>query len=484
MGTFGSEGIWDQASGGNHWADPHRPGHLLHLKGGLLFRATGADLAPHAVLKDADSWTAVDPFWGKTGNTVTMAFRSRVLEDAPVYYLGTSTGQVWRGSPEVGWTKLCECGNGNAINGIAPDLFRNERIFVATAKSTSPGRIKQVTRLANGAWKVTDIDGNFTPQLSVSQITSLAVDSAMRDSQGTAVYVGTDQGMYRGFLGRPVADPFAVSLMIPPIGIEQWTWRRSPGIPNVWVTEVQVHQNFQGGDHSGVIRASTYGRGLYELNRVLSPTPPDPRPIVLTVGAIQVGEDGAPPMLAAEITVLLEGKRYKHDAPFEIAPSEGAEVLLEAPAEIKEEHSELAFVGWQLPDGKNSSERRIALRMSEAVNVVAHYEEARSIPSKDAKALELASTASARLVCVQNLTHELLLSWEITEGQRPVEVRAEITFPDRHRDIIEFKPIQGTQSIPMNYPAGGTVGVKFIATDSTDKPAVTESAVPLVACDK
>ena len=176
MGTISSEQIWGQSTGGNHWADPHRRGHLLHLQNGLLFRATGADLAPHTVLANPNSWTAVDPFWGKTGNTVTMAFKSRVLEEAPVYYLGTDTGQVWRGSPEVGWTKLCECGNGSAINSIGPDLRRNERIFVAIGWNSGPGRIKQLTRLANGTWSVTDIDGTFTPQLTVGQIFSIVVD--------------------------------------------------------------------------------------------------------------------------------------------------------------------------------------------------------------------------------------------------------------------------------------------------------------------
>ena len=73
MGSISSEEIWSQSTGGNHWADPHRPGHLLHLQNGLLFRTTGADLASHAVLADPDSWVAVDPFWGKTGSTVTTA---------------------------------------------------------------------------------------------------------------------------------------------------------------------------------------------------------------------------------------------------------------------------------------------------------------------------------------------------------------------------------------------------------------------------
>jgi hypothetical protein len=160
MGMFSSEPIWNQSTGGNHWADPHRPGNLLHLKDGLLFRATGADLAPQAVLEDPNSWDAIDPFWGKSGKTVTMAFKSRVLEEQPVYYLGTSTGQVWRGSPEVGWMKLCECGNGVAINSIGPDPRRNERIFVAIAQNAGLGGIKELTRAA-GTWQVADIDGTM-----------------------------------------------------------------------------------------------------------------------------------------------------------------------------------------------------------------------------------------------------------------------------------------------------------------------------------
>src|SRR5262249_40288142 len=176
MGMFSTETIWPQTGGSKHWADPHRPGHLLRLTGGLLFRATGADLAPHAVLEDPNSWDAIDPFFGKTGSTRTMAFKSRVLEEQPVYYLGTTTGQVWRGSPEARWTKVCECGNGAAINAIGPDPRRNERIFVAIARTGGSGRIKQLTRAADDTWHVADIDGTFTPELSVSQIFSIVVD--------------------------------------------------------------------------------------------------------------------------------------------------------------------------------------------------------------------------------------------------------------------------------------------------------------------
>ena len=126
--NFKIERIWGDETAQKHWSDSHRPGHLLRLQDiGLLFRTTEADTATKAELNSPDAWEAVDPFFGKTGKTTTMAFRSRRLEETPVYYLGTVSGQVWRGSPEVGWIKLCECGA--AINAIAPDLFRNERIL-------------------------------------------------------------------------------------------------------------------------------------------------------------------------------------------------------------------------------------------------------------------------------------------------------------------------------------------------------------------
>jgi hypothetical protein len=483
MGTVSYEQIWSQSGGGNHWVDPHRPGYLLHLNNGLLFRATDADLAPPTALADPDSWVAVDPFWGKTGNTVTVAFKSRVLEEAPVYYLGTSTGQVWRGSPEVGWIKLCECGNGVAINSIGPDLRRNERIFVATGANSGPGRIKQVTRLADGSWNVTDIDSTFAPQLSVGQIFSIVVDPAIPETSGTAVYIGTDQGVYRGFLGRPIVKPFGTAV-ISPIGIASWTWRRSPGVPNVAVTELMVHQNFAAHDSSGVIRASTYGRGLYELNRALTVSPVDRGPVVVRVHAIQIGEDGAPPAVPAPITVLVRGERHVRTAPFEFAPGDRVEVVLEAPTEVKTKDAVLRFVGWALPRGKRSSERQIALKASEAVKAVANYEKAQSIPDKGAKPLRLSASATARRLCVQNVTHELVLSWEILDGQRPATVRAEIVYPDRHVEQIGLKPIQGTESLQMNYPAGGVVSVRLIASDSTKKQAVVESTARLEACAK
>ncbi len=190
-GNDSSERIWSQSSGGNHWSDPHRPGNLLHLQNGILFRATGADLAPHAVLANPDSWIAIDPFWGKTGNTVTMAFKSRVLEEQPVYYLGTSTGQVWRGSPEAGWTKLCECGNGVAIASIGPDLRRNERIFVAIARNACPvGGLSSSREQPEAGTRLTST-ARLHRNCPSARSSASSLTPRYPRTWGTALYIGT-----------------------------------------------------------------------------------------------------------------------------------------------------------------------------------------------------------------------------------------------------------------------------------------------------
>jgi hypothetical protein len=46
-----------------------------------------------------------------------------------------------------------------------PELFANERIFAVTSGSSSPGRIKELTRQFNGSWQTRDIDGTFVTDL-------------------------------------------------------------------------------------------------------------------------------------------------------------------------------------------------------------------------------------------------------------------------------------------------------------------------------
>ena len=478
--TFGLETIWSGNASSVIWSDPHRPEHLLRLQQGQLFRTTSAVSAAASALDTPAAWTAVDPGAGKTGNITTMAFRSRLLDEQPVYYVGTDTGQIWRGSPEVAWTKLCECGR--AVNAIAPQLFVNERIFAVFAGGTSPGRIKELTRQFNGAWNVQDIDGTFKPDLDVSKVTSVVVDPAVPENVGRTIYVGTDQGVYRGRVEPLVAEPFAAA---PGPGIqlpEFWSWQRSPGVPNVSVTDLEVHQNFAGRDQSGIIRAGTYGRGIFEIDRSIVASPKEKLPIILSVRAMQVGEDGAPPPLAVRIPIVARAGKVERQTPFELRVPEGEEFYLEAPQTLRTGGAELRFVGWSVPGRRGDTNPRLALKLSEAMRVVAYYEQEEE--SKDPKAppLRLTASASARRVCVQSLTHELNVTWAILGGQRPAVVTLEIAYPDRHVEQVELKPIEGSQSFPVTYPKGGRITVKATATDAGDGRASVESSVELPPC--
>jgi photosystem II stability/assembly factor-like uncharacterized protein len=462
-----------------HWSDPHRPGHLLRLQNdGVLVRTTVANTAPANVLKTAAAWEAVDPS-DKTGFTTTMAFRSRVLEEQPVYYLGTSTGQVWRGSPEVGWTKLCECGA--AINAIAPDLFKNERIFVALMGSTSPGRIKQVTRQVDGSWQTKTIDTDFAPDLDVQQVTSVVVDPAVPQTLVPVIYIGTDQGVYRGTIVEPsVGTVLAPGLAHDPPIFPDWTWRRSPGVPNVWVTDLEVHQNFQSSDRSGIVRAGTYGRGIFEPNRASYKTIDKP-PLILSVQAVQMLKDGAPSYPNVQISTVIQDKKVTRETPFELAPPKGAEVTLEAPMELRRDDAEMKFVGWVIDGRFSGAEPQITLKLDEAAKVVAYYEGEESITGKGPPPHATVST-SAQQICAQGLTHELIVSWDVSDGQPPLTIQADILYPDNHAERLGFKFAEGSQMFPMSFATGGSVKVKLMATDSTNASSVAESNVELKPC--
>jgi photosystem II stability/assembly factor-like uncharacterized protein len=472
--------IWSDNSTTAFWADPHRPGHLLRLqKNGLLFRTKVASSATPQVLDTADAWEAVDPFWGKVGNTTTMAFRSRVLEETPVYYIGTDGGQVWRGSPEVAWVKLCDCGG--KIIAIAPDLFQNERIFVVLNNGTTKGRIKQISRAPNDTWTATDIDNSFPQDLQINVITSVAVDPTVQGANGTTIYVGTDQGIFRGHVdGPPVLNPGEAANFVHPPIVANWTWRRSPGVPNVLVTDLKVHQNFYDHDHSGVVRAGTYGRGIFELRRVSWEEPP----ITLTVQAIQIGQDGAPTPLTVTIPVSVKAEKANRKAPFEFAAKAGTEASLEAPKEVRRENEVFRFIGWALPGQRSKTNARITLKLNQAARAIAYYEKVASTPDAKAKPVQIAVSTNVKQICVPSLSHEFTVSWEVSEGQRPVHVRAEITYPEKRTEGVELKPINGSRSFPVNYPNGGEIKVHMIADDGTKQNGTADSIITLKPCKK
>ena len=215
--------------------------------------------------------------------------------------------------------------------------------------------------------------------------------------------------------------------MLPPV-FGDWAWQRSPGVPNVWVTDLEVHQNFQGRDRSGVVRAGTYGRGIFELTRISGPL--EKPPLVLNVQALQLNDDGAPSYLNVPIPVQIKDQKLRRDTPFELAPLKGTDVSLEAPKEFRKSDRVLKFAGWVIPGRPPVTGTKITLRLDEAVRAVAYYEKDKRIPDPKALPLLIAVSARAQQMCLQGFTHSVVLSWEVTDGQRPVSLSAETTYPD------------------------------------------------------
>jgi hypothetical protein len=472
-----SEEIFHADRAAVHWSDPYRPGDLfrLNLQSGFLFRVSNANTKAASTLRFPQEWDVIDPLTTKTGKTTTIAFRSIFFENRPIYYIGTTTGQIWRGSPEAHWTKVCECGL--PVRAISPDLVRNERIFVVFDASQGPGRVKELTLRPDGTWNVGNIDKAFLSEVPVNML-SLAADPLEKD--GTTIYVGTDVGVYRGHL-RP--DPVIQPTL--PDGIVNtildWTWTRSPGVPNVAVPDMEVHQGPQFRNLTGVIRAATWGRGVYQLRRSALGTFAT-FPLTLDVEAMQIGGDGAPPTLTATIAVVTSGKKFTRDAPFQLTLESPTEVTLEAPAEISASDGRLKFVGWAIPGKLREVRRQVTLKISETTKAIAYYELKARLLSLKAEPPHVLVSAGAEQVCAQGFTHQLNLSWERSGGLEPVIVVLEITYPDKHIETIELKPLEGSQQYPLNSPQGGEVRIKMTAKDSSNASTSAGASVQLQPC--
>jgi len=217
-----------------------------------------------------------------------MSFRSRVLGRAagllPRHEHRTDLAR----SPEVGWTKVCE--SERFVNAIAPDLSARA-IFAVFAGGNKPRtRSSRLTRLANGAWNAKPIsDAAFAPQLTVSAVTRSSWIPHYPRRRARWFTSQPIRASIAGIMARPSRALRALGV-IPPPALPGLDLRRRPGVPNVVVTELQVHQNFR----RAIAAVSCAPR------RRARPVRTEPRrtavattPVTLTVQAIQIGEDGA-----------------------------------------------------------------------------------------------------------------------------------------------------------------------------------------------
>src|SRR5262249_37274250 len=188
--------------------------------------------------------------------------------------------------------------------------------------------------------------------------------------------------------------------------------------------------------------------------------------------------------LTVTIPVSVKDEKASRSAPFEFAAKPGVEASLEAPKEVRQDNEVFRFVGWAIPGKRNENNVRITLKLDEATRAIAYYEKVASTPDAKAKPLQVAVSTSVKQICVSSLSHEFTISWNVSEGQRPADVRAEITYPDNRVESIQLKPINGSRSFPVNYPTGGDIKVRVIAEDVTKKPASADSVVTLKPCGR
>ena len=168
--------------------------------------------------------------------------RSAVDGSVNLYYAGTSNGRLFAGPNGANWQEVFVSPAGAAaVVDIDVDLNDPQRIFLALSR-TGNGRIFLLRRASAQPTSMTALD--ITSDLPTSlRVNSLAVDRM----QTFVIFAGTDKGVYRGRSSDNGA-----------------TWHWTPytnGMPAVTdIRDLEVHPT------TGVLRAATHGRGVYEVN--------------------------------------------------------------------------------------------------------------------------------------------------------------------------------------------------------------------------
>jgi hypothetical protein len=166
--------------------------------------------------------------------------RSAVDPSVDLYYAGSSSGKLYAGPGGASFQQVFAHPASAGFSDIRVDPD-NSPVVYATFGGGGAGRVYRLTRSAPvpATMAVNDITSNLPPGLSAKTIT---VD---RMAPFT-VYVGTNQGVYRGASTNKGAT---------------WTWiAYNQGMPLAIVTSLDVHPT------SGVMFAATYGRSAYVVN--------------------------------------------------------------------------------------------------------------------------------------------------------------------------------------------------------------------------
>lgn len=96
--------------------------------------------------------------------------------------------------------------------------------------------------------------------------------------------------------------------------------------------------------------------------------------------------------------------------------------------------------------------------------------------------LSISVSTSATQVCGAEYSHELKVAWKVSGGKPPIDVTIEITRPDGSVESVGVSELEGERTFQMNYPAGGTVGVKVQAQDAGGSSASASASASLSPC--
>jgi hypothetical protein len=337
----------------NFWTDPLRSGVMLAV--GVDGRSVfSLHYARDMDVASAPAWTCIDPtpaddddgvraldFLSTEGGYVVGTargafFRLDVPRDPPAVGLcqGTSAATVtalWTAPaalPDPGATLAV-----GQVLGLSLDAL-TANSFYATLGRFDEWRVVRVFRNRKGGWTGEPIagvpgqPGSFPAELRGCAACSaymIAAPIAADPQTKGVVYVGTEAGLV---VGTQAPDG-------------RWSWVRDPDVPLGWVNDLRVRRGKLGAQ--GIVRASTYGRSVWERSRFgrtigrLPPIPP-PTPVWLfdplleqtfrpwNALAIHYSYDGAAGPVAEVRATLLRGGRPARGFRLEramVGPGEG-----------------------------------------------------------------------------------------------------------------------------------------------------------------
>ena len=216
------------------------------------------DTGAYVWTDQSNGWLCADPAPSATRNVTNVDFSA----DGH-YYTGADDGSIHRFTL-VGMTKKVSCGfttplvspelvyqeppGGNTRVSVSVDPFDPASVYaVLTTPASLPNRIIHATKNGSG-WSVSSLAASLPAGLELNA--AIAADPSLKG----VVYIATQKGVWAG---------------TPDSG--GYDWAIEMDVPDTSVTFLQAER--AGGAYSGVLRLSTYGRGIWE--RIVStPCPP------------------------------------------------------------------------------------------------------------------------------------------------------------------------------------------------------------------